>query len=1314
MRKILFLATILVAALTAQADILSGYQYQVNPAEPDGTEWESPERIGLNKEQPHTWFFDFANVDEARKILPDHSSYWMSLDGQWQFKWKGNPTDPDPAEWETIGVPGCWNVQGVQKDGTLRWGQPIYSNIRVIFQHQGKVGDWKNGVMREPRKDWLTYKNRNEVGTYQRTFNLPAAWQGRQLYINFDGVDSFFYLYINGKYVGFSKNSRNLAQFNITPYLTASGEQTVTVKVYRHNDGSFLESQDMFRLPGIFRTVALESKPALHVRDFRVLPDFRDKECTDGFLHITADVRNLGAKAAKGLSLRYTLYENDLYAETNHPFPGGTATVSLDEVLAGASAEATVELSAGRLAHRWSAEAPYRYTVVGELLDAKGEVLETFSTGTGFRKCEIRRTAAADDEFGMAGRYYYLNNKPVKFKGVNRHENSPERGHAITREQMRHEVMLMRQGNINHVRCSHYPDAPYWYYLCDLYGIMLEDEANVESHEYGYGDASLSHVPEFLNQHVGRNMEMVRAQYNHPSVVIWSLGNEGGPGINYKRAYEAIHEFDPSRPVQYERNNAIVDMGSNQYPEINWFRWACSGQGKGSIKYPFHVSEYAHSMGNACGGLSDMWVEIEKSNYVMGGAIWDWVDQAIYNYTPDGTRYWGYGGDFGDKPNDGMFCMNGVMRPDLTPKGQYYEVKKVYQNIGVSAPDLRPDNLVVDIFNKNYFISLADYDMEWSLYEDGRAILQHQPLEGQPADSKRLPLGPREKKTFKLSTVNSQLSTILKPQSEYFVKVQFRLRNDQPWAAKGYVQAEEQFLLQAPVEARPDVATLQQKGQKVQTTQDDKCVTLTAGPLTYSFCKATGALFSVKQDGRELLTQPLVLDAFRAPADNDIWTHQRWFTAGLNALKHHAVAAPKVKKLKGGAVEVSFSVESQADSTYRDIYGDRDRNPDAVHKAVATGGKPDFKFLANQVWTIYPDGTAAFKAGISSSKPTQSLPRLGYSLRFVPGYDHYTYYGRGPENNYNDRLSSAFVERYESPVADQGIILPKPQTMGNREGVRWCAVTNEAGQGLAFIAPSNSPKGESLNRAESSPLGGIEGGLSASALPWTQQEMLGAAHGYQLPESQGTVLHLDAMVTGLGGQSCGQAPPYPEQRTNGASRTFGFVIRPVSGNVDEAVRVSAAAARQPQITELYKEPAGLSPTVISCTSQEDGEGDVEHLVDGNSDTFWHTVYGKTLMEYPHSVDFDCRTSTTLTGFVFVPRQDSENGRIKAYEIYTSTDNKQWTLTHSGQFNGSASAQTVFFQKPVKARYLRFKALSSYHNHPWATGAEFKILTSQKK
>ncbi|MBR2301968.1 MAG: beta-galactosidase, partial [Bacteroidaceae bacterium] len=554
-----------------------------NVEAPDGNEWENPTRLSLNKEQPKGWFFTFANVENARKVLPENSEYYMSLDGTWSFNWVGNPgerpvdfyrTDYDVTSWDKVEVPMNWNVYGLQDDGTQKYGTPIYVNQPVIFKHSVAVGDWKGGVMREPAPYHTTYKHRNEVGSYRRTFTLPEDWKGRQVYINFDGVDSFFYLWINGKYVGFSKNSRNLAAFNITKYLV-KGENVVAVEVYRNSDASFLEAQDMFRLPGIFRTVSLTSTNPVEIRDFRVVTDL-DAEYKDAIAKIAVDVRNLAKKKAKGYKVQAKLFKNKLYCDSNVPVEGVVAIADVSSVESGAKVTVNMELPVENPA-KWSAEEPNRYTLLVQLIDKKGKVVETASTYIGFRECEIRNTAAADDEFGLAGRYYYLNGKPIKMKGVNRHESNLDRGHAVTRQQMFDEVMLMLKGNINHVRNSHYPDDPYWYYLCDKYGIYLEDEANIESHQYYYGEASLSHVPEFENAHVARVMEMAYATMNRPSVVIWSLGNEAGPGVNFVRAYEKLHAFDASRPVQYERNNDIVDMGSNQDPSIGWVQHAVKG-----------------------------------------------------------------------------------------------------------------------------------------------------------------------------------------------------------------------------------------------------------------------------------------------------------------------------------------------------------------------------------------------------------------------------------------------------------------------------------------------------------------------------------------------------------------------------------------------------------------------------------------------------------------------------------------------------------------------------------------------------------------
>ena len=538
MKKIysLWVACLVTCSVEA-ASHLDGFYYQ-SQGKPTGWEWQSPDSLAYNKEQPHAWFFSFRNVEEARKVLPENSSYWQSLDGQWKFHWASRPeerpkdfylTDYDVSKWDDIQVPLSWNMAGLQDDGHNKYGDPLYSNQRVIFQHAYRVNDWKGGVMRTPKTNWMTYRNRNEVGSYRRTFTIPANWKGKEVFINFDGVDSFFYLYINGRYVGFSKNSRNLAEFDITPYLYKEGkENVVAVEVYRNSDASFLESQDMFRLPGIFRTVALTAKPKVHVRDFKAIPDL-DDTYTKASLHITTQIENLSKASIQNYTLEYSLYANRLYSDENSLVPGVTAQVKLDMKLAAhADTELEVTLVAQDKVKLWSAEAPYRYTLVGELKDAKGKTVQTFSSIVGFRKVEIKDTPADQDEFGLAGRYYYLNGKPIKLKGVNRHENNVNTGHTVSRQQMEQEIFLMKRANINHVRNSHYPDAPYWYYLCDKYGIYLEDEANIESHEYYYGEASLSHVPAFKNAHIARNMEMVHATVNHPSVVIWSLGNEAG------------------------------------------------------------------------------------------------------------------------------------------------------------------------------------------------------------------------------------------------------------------------------------------------------------------------------------------------------------------------------------------------------------------------------------------------------------------------------------------------------------------------------------------------------------------------------------------------------------------------------------------------------------------------------------------------------------------------------------------------------------------------------------------------------------------
>ena len=1294
----------MLCAPAAWADgTLGGYFYQQQEA-PTGWEWQSPDSVAVNKLQPHACFFSFRNIDEARKVLPENSSYWKSLDGMWKFHWAPNPderpkdffrTDYDVSKWDDIKVPMNWNMAGLQRDGKNKYGDPLYSNQRVIFQHSWQpMNDWKGGVMRTPPKDWMTYRNRNEVGSYRRTFTVPADWKGQEIYLNFDGVDSFFYLYINGKYVGFSKNSRNLAEFNITPYLNKEGEEnTVAVEVYRHSDGSFLESQDMFRLPGIFRTVALTAKPQVQVRDLKAIPDL-DETYSNAKLHITAQLQNLSKKAIKGYTIQYSLYANRLYSDENTLLSGVTASAKLAGKLnAKGEIELEATLDAANKVSLWSAEAPHRYTLVGELKDGKGRTVQTFSTFVGFRKVEIKETPAEKDEFGLAGRYYYLNGQPIKLKGVNRHENNVKAGHTVSREQMEHEVFLMKRGNINHVRNCHYPDAPYWYYLCDKYGIYLEDEANIESHQYYYGKQSLSHVPEFRNAHIARNMEMVHATVNHPSVVIWSLGNEAGPGKTFVDCYNAIKAYDTSRPVQYERNNDIVDMGSNQYPSIAWVQGAV--QGKYKLKYPFHISEYAHSMGNACGNLIDYWDAIESTNFFMGGAIWDWVDQALDKQDPaTGKTYWAYGGDFGkdNKPNDGMFCMNGIMRPDLTPKAQYFEVKKVYQNVGVKAIDMKQGQ--IEIFNKNYFEPLKNYQIVWSLYKDGVCVKKNQPLQG----TKNI-VGPREKGIYTLPYDYASLDA----NSEYFVTVQFLLGKDMPWAKKGYVQMEEQLRVKGADVAAPSISAVAKNGKamKYQLDKAAKRANITGENFQVAFDLNTGAIYSLKYGNQIIIKDGNgpQLDAYRAPTDNDagIGYHNAWFKNGLYDLQHVVKSWTCTPNKKDGTYKLDFTVESQGKEGCDVNYGNRDRDLESCYnfeknKRALTDA--DLKFTSRQIYTIYKDGSIEMQSAIGANRSKVILPRIGYSMVLPSELNQYDYYGRGPVNNYNDRKTSQFIGWYHSPVAEQGIMLPKPQAQGNREEVRWCAVTNSQQQGVVFISDST---------------------MSASALPWSQQELTLAAHPYQLPKSSGTHLHLDAKVTGLGGASCGQGGPLTPDQVRSTPTTFGFIIRPaVKSELPNLVKVSATGRKMVKdiMQQMKQNQQNTGLQIAFASSQEPDEGDASYLVDGDPSTIWHTMYSITLAKYPHWVDFDAGKQKVIKGFSYLARQDgSLNGCIKDYEIYVSNDNKNWgEPVAKGSFEKTAKLQKVMFGKPIKARYVRLRALNEQSGQDYASGAEFTLVT----
>ena len=1333
----LLLSSLMAAPVHADDHPTGGYLFG-QAAAPTGNEWQAPGELGYNKLPARALFSSFSSVDEARKVLPEYAKDYLSLDGEWRFHFSKNPDERpkdfftrgyDDSRWDRLQVPVSWNMAGIQKDGTLKYGVPIYVNQWVIFKYNIEPGDWKKGVMREPPKNYTTYEYRNEVGSFRRSFDIPATWDGKEVYLNFDGVDSFFYLWINGRYVGFSKNSRNTARFDISPYIN-KGKNEIAVEVYRSSDGSFLEAQDMFRLPGIFRNVSVTATPKVHVADVKAIPAYTDGK---GTVNLNTTLQNLTAKTAKDLHIRWSLYKNRLFADDNE----------LVATFEDAKAKTTCN-SKGQAAIRqtltvdnvaaWTAEAPNVYVVVGELMQGK-KVLETISFQTGFRTVEIKDTPASQDEFGLAGRYYYINGKPVKLKGVNRHDTNPLTGKVISREQMEHEIMLMKRANINHIRTSHYPNDPYFYYLCNKYGIYLESEANIESHEYFYGKASLSHVPEFQAAHVDRVMTMAHQLVNNPSIVIWSLGNEAGPGHNFVVAYDSLKAYDASRPVQYERNNDIVDMGSNQYPSIAWTRDAVKG--RMGIKYPFHISEYAHSMGNAVGNLVDYWEAMESTNFFMGGAIWDWIDQSMYNYTKEGKRYLAYGGDFGDTPNDGQFVMNGIIFGDEQPKPQYYEVKKVYQYIGTSWKDAKTATL--DVFNKNYYTDdLSGYAMSYVLTADGVAVKKGE-----------LDLGSVPARTHKAITITG-LNEGLDPNKEYLLHIVYRLKEDMPWAKAGYIQAEEQLPVQAAA-ARPAIATA---GKVNMSAVKDNKIVLSGKAFTTTFDLTKGTIYNLQYDGKTIIPDGCgpELNAFRAWVNNDNWAYEGWYANGLNNLQHKCTSYTTHANANG-SVSVVCNVESQAPYSYR-LEGGNANWKKLIENKEKPFGKDDFRFTTQVVYTIFPDGSIESESAITSNKPNLTLAKLGYTVRLPKALRLLNYYGRGTVDNYPDRKTGQMIGIYEQQdVEDEFVTFPKPQDTGNHQDTRWLSLAGNGGQdalyGALFVAKDK---------------------MSFSALPWSDNTIAMANHPHELPQSDYTYLHLDMAITGLGGNSCGQGGPLQRDRVMATPHTFGYMIRPMNSvetndlvsnanvslngatpltivrDAEGNVTINANGAKGDIFYRLngskkavkYTGPVGLREggtisawtkendwlvasqsfsriesiplSVVFASSQESGEGDASHLTDGDPSTYWHTMYSVTVANYPHWVDFDCGGVKTIKGFTYLPRQDSNNGNIKKYSIQVSNDGKTWgKAVAEGEFENNRKEKTILLTTPVKARFVRLTALSEQSGQDFATGAEFKVL-----
>jgi len=1036
-------------------------QIQTRASDADLTtpDWENPEVVGINKEPGHCTLVPYGNIQTALKADREASPFYKSLNGNWKFHWVRKPADRpvdfyrpeyDVSDWREIPVPANWQMHG--------YGIPIYLNIRYPFP---------------PNPPYIPHEY-NPVGSYRREFSVPDEWKGREIFLHFDGVKSAFYVWINGRKVGYSQDSMTPAEFNITRYLKA-GENTLAVEVYRWSDGSYLEDQDMWRLSGIYRRVYLLATPKVHIRDFFVRTDL-DERHTDATLMVRPKIANYGEQNLKGWTIEAQVYDRQARPVLPEPLVKDVQSIIGEQYPQRGNVRFAQLEARIRNPYKWSAETPYLYTLVLSLKDADGRVVETESCRIGFRKIEIK-----DGQL-------FINGKSVKLFGVNRHEHDPDHGRAIPVSRMIQDIKLLKQHNINAVRTSHYPDDPAWYDLCDEYGIYLIDEANLESHGLkGY----LSNIATWHNAFVERAVRMVERDKNHPCVIWWSLGNETGCGPNHAAMAAWIKDYDPTRPIHYEgaqgrpKDPYYVDVISRMYariPEI--IRIATDPVDD----RPMVLCEYAHAMGNSVGNLREYWDAIRSHKRLIGGFIWDWADQGLRKKSPDGRQFWAYGGDFGDKPNDGNFCCNGLVQPDRKPNPSLYEVKKVYQRIHVQPIDIQAGKF--RICNEYDFLNLEFADISWELSADGNAI--------QKGMLPRLSLAPGAEGDVQVPFKEPKLQ----PGAEYWLKITFALATDTSWAKRGHVVAWDQFELALDVPPAPVIALNTMPPLTLrQTTQN---ITVTGRGFELRFGKGSGALESFLFEQKQLVASPLTPNFWRVPIDNDNGNGMpRRLGVWRNAGPNRTVRAVKAEQLRPQVIRIT----SEA--------------------TIPVGKNSNYK----TIYTVYGNGDLIVDVTFTPGGDNlPDLPRFGMQMAMPAQFNTLTWLGRGPHETYWDRKTGAAVGLYSGSVNEHIHVYVRPQENGNKSDVRWMGLTNSDGVGLIAVGMPT---------------------IDVSAWPFTMQDLEKAKHIHELPRRDTITINIDYKQMGVGGDDSWGARTHREYTLPAKPYRYSFRLTPYSPALGE-------------------------------------------------------------------------------------------------------------------------------------------------------------------
>ncbi len=1026
-------------------------------------DWENSQMIGQNKEPPHNTLIPFQDIDSALTGEFESSQYYKLLNGNWKFSWVKKPserpisfykTDYNDNNWDLIPVPSNWQLQG--------YGIPIYTDDKYPYSIKRK---------NIPSID----REYNPVGSYRMEFTIPMEWNEREIFIHFDGVKSAFYLWINGKKVGYSQGSMTPAEFNITNYIQ-EGKNILAVEVYRWSDGSYLEDQDMWRFSGIFRDVFLFSTPKIHIRDFHIYCDL-DQNYTDAFLKVRTKIQNYSTVQFDNYDLEISLLDDENNIIRADPLI--TETFSLEK-----NKEILIEMETTiKNPQKWSAEIPYLYNILLILKNPNNEIIEVEKCKYGFRKIEIKNSQI------------YINGISILFKGVNRHEHDPDYGRAIPYSRMIQDIEILKQNNINAVRTSHYPNHPKWYDLCDEYGIYVMDEANVESH--GLHRKLPKSDYKWTNAVVDRMVSMVERDKNHPCIFMWSLGNEAGYGKNFHKMKQATLEIDQTRPIHYERDPKlkVSDVFSSMYTTVDQLEK--SGQMKKVRRFyvakhikpkyykykPRILCEFAHAMGNSLGNFQENMDIFERYDNCIGGFIWDFVDQGLRRLSNDGKEFWAYGGDFGDEPNDGNFCFNGIILPDRTPNPSLHEVKKVYQSIKVYPVNLLKG--LVKIHNKYNFIKSDFLKINWEITENGIII--------QEGNLPEVSISPNEKKEIHIPFKKPGL----KSNAEYYLLIKFSLVEDNPWAKKGYLVAWDQFKIPYDAPKLPiiDITSIPTLNLEIK----DGFFSITGQNFNILINKKNGAISSYEFNGNKLISSPLIPNFWRAPIDND-----------LNVLRHIPIYKKIVYRWKNAArkrILLSATVEQINHYNVR----------------ILTSFKvPNGKSKQNIIYNIFGNGEIVVK---NTFTPKIDLIRFGMQMSIPKEFIKMTWFGRGPHETMFDRKSGASIGVYTGNIEDLIHNYAKPQENGNKTDVRWAAFTNKNGSGL-FI----------------SDMGGTY--LNVSAWPYSMEDLEKANHINELPRRNNNTINIDYKQQGVGGDRIGVLDIHERYKLKGkVNYSYSFLIR---------------------------------------------------------------------------------------------------------------------------------------------------------------------------